>query len=57
MGNVKILAEGVEYYPDEELVLLIRCPRCGAENYAPAVATGICVWCNYDANELIKKKD
>lgn len=29
---------------------LIRCPKCGRENYLPAVATGICVWCGYDGN-------
>ena len=30
---------------------MIRCPKCGKENYAIAVATGICVWCLYEAKE------
>jgi hypothetical protein len=32
-------------------MLLIRCPACGLENWAPNVATGICAWCEYDGNE------
>lgn len=30
---------------------LIRCPKCGKENYALNVAIGICTWCGFDANE------
>lgn len=26
-------------------VYLVRCPKCNKENYAPAVASGQCVWC------------
>lgn len=26
-------------------VYLVRCHVCGRENYAPAIATGKCVWC------------
>ena len=29
---------------------LVRCHECGKENYAPAVASGCCAWCGYDAN-------
>jgi ribosomal protein L37E len=36
--------------------LLIRCPVCGRENYAPNVATGICTWCNYKKGEGVGKK-
>lgn len=57
MNKSRILADGVEYYPDDETLLLIRCPQCGAENYAPAVATGKCIWCGYDARELLNKED
>ncbi len=32
-------------------VYLVRCPKCERENYAPAVASGVCVWCGYDANK------
>ena len=31
--------------------LLIRCPKCGAENWAPMVAKGICCWCGYDSDK------
>lgn len=31
---------------------LIKCPLCSAENYLPAVTTGICVWCGFDANKV-----
>lgn len=34
---------------------LIRCPKCRMENYAPAVATGKCAWCDWDANEPKEK--
>lgn len=34
-----------------------RCPKCGSENYALAVASGVCVWCGYNANEDYKKKE
>lgn len=50
-----ILAQGVEYYPDSETLLLLRCPKCRAENYAINVARGICTWCGYDAHELLKQ--
>ena len=52
----KWIAKGVEYYPQEDMVLLIRCPECGRENYAPAVEQGICVWCGFNGRELLKEK-
>ena len=52
----KILADGVEYYPEEDLLLLIRCPECGEENYAPNVAKGICTWCGFDARTLLEEE-
>lgn len=43
---------------------LIRCPKCGRENYAMSVASGQCSWCGWQANkyfskveDIIKKKD
>ena len=53
--NMMMLAEGVEYYPDDDTLLMIRCPECGQENYAPAVATGRCVWCGFDGRLLLNK--
>ena len=52
----KELAPGVEYYPDDDLILLIRCPECEQENYALMVANGICVWCGFDARDLLKEE-
>ena len=34
---------------------LVKCTKCGKENYGPAVASGICAWCGFDANEKEKK--
>lgn len=29
---------------------MIRCVKCGKENYAAAVTSGVCYACGYDAN-------
>lgn len=52
----KVLARGVEYYPDGTL-LLIYCPKCGRENYALSVADGICCWCGFDGHTLLKENN
>jgi len=57
MSKPIILIHGVEYYPDTKDLLLLRCPKCGRENYALNVAQGICTWCGYDAHELIKEDE
>lgn len=51
------LAPGVEYYQETKELLLLRCPKCGKENYAMNVLSGICTWCGYDAHELIPKEN
>jgi hypothetical protein len=38
-------------------IYLVRCPVCKTENYAMNVATGICTWCGWDANENDRKKE
>ena len=48
---------GVEYYPEDDTLLLIRCPQCGQENYALNVARGICTWCGFDGRELLKEEE
>ena len=50
------LAQGVEYYPNTDEILLLRCPKCGRENYALAVADGMCCWCGFDGRELLKQE-
>jgi len=32
--------------PDGKL-FVVRCEACGRENWAPAVATGLCAWCGW----------
>ena len=54
--NVIYLERGVEYYPDEDTVLLIRCPKCGRENYALSVYDGVCCWCGFNGRELLKQE-
>lgn len=49
----KLLAKGVELYPDGT-ILLIRCPKCEKENWAPQVVSGICAWCGFDGRTLLK---
>lgn len=50
------LAKEVEYYPDTDTLLLIKCPRCKAENYAMAVIDGICCWWGFNGRELLNDK-
>lgn len=38
-------------FKDNGRIYLVYCPKCGRENYAPNVASGICTWCGYDANK------
>lgn len=45
---------GVEWL-DDGRILLIRCPKCPRENWAPAVVSGQCVWCGHKV-EPIKNK-
>lgn len=35
---------------------ILRCPECSRENYAGAVSSGYCAWCNWNAN-LIENKN
>jgi len=32
-------------------IYMVRCHKCARENYAPAVATGICAFCGYKATK------
>ena len=34
----------------EGKICLTRCPICRKQNYAMNVISGICKWCNFDAN-------
>ena len=54
MSKYKLLAQGVEYYPDTDTLLLIRCPKCNKENYAPNVAKGIILGANAVLKEILR---
>jgi len=34
---------------DKGKVYLQRCPKCGLENWAMSVTSGVCAWCGYKA--------
>ena len=53
----KIIKEGVEFCSESGTLLLIRCPKCGKENYALQVSSGICSWCGFDGRELFEEED
>ncbi len=37
-------------FEDDGQRFLVRCPSCGEKNWGPAVASGACAWCGWDAN-------
>lgn len=45
------MKDGYVFTGDDGNKFLVRCPQCYKENYHPAVASGQCVWCGYDANK------
>jgi hypothetical protein len=53
------MVKNKHYFIKDGKLYLIRCPEpeCELENYAPAVATGKCAWCGFDANEQDEKKE
>jgi ribosomal protein L37E len=51
MEKPKIIPKGTFWVEKEGKLYMERCPKCRAENYAPNVASGICTWCGYDAND------
>ncbi len=42
---------------DDGVILLIRCPKCGRENWAMAVRDGECCWCGYNAHNDAELKE
>lgn len=51
MSDNQRQGKGVGYVDDFGKACMIRCFECGKENYAPAVTSGMCAWCGYDANK------
>jgi ribosomal protein L37E len=48
--------KGVVYTDKEGKTCMIRCTECGRENWAPAVSSGTCAWCGFDANAEEEKE-
>lgn len=44
-------------WKDKDHYYLVRCPKCDRENYALAVAQGICCWCGFNANVEYSKEN
>lgn len=42
--------KGFGYEGKDGIRCMIRCFKCGRENYAMAVPSGCCCWCGHDAN-------
>jgi hypothetical protein len=34
-----------------KLICMIKCFKCGKENYAISISSGFCCWCGYNPNE------
>ena len=44
-------------YMDGSRICMIRCFSCGKENFALAVADGVCAVCGYNPNALKEKAE
>lgn len=49
------IERGIEYYPKDDVILFIRCPKCGRENYMMSVYNGDCAWCGAKGRDYLKK--
>ena len=47
---VKAEQELEENFESNGKTYLVNCPKCGKENWAISVSSGVCAWCGYDAN-------
>ncbi len=48
--------QGNIFYGEDGKPFLVICPKCGKENWAMAVALGVCTWCGYSAPNLDKEE-
>lgn len=46
--------KGSGFVDNEGNLFLTRCPRCERENYAAAVASGICAWCQWEEGDPVE---
>jgi len=52
-GDVFLGEKGKGFIMDDGNIALTKCPKCGLENYAMNVLSGMCTWCEFK----IKKDD
>lgn len=38
------------YNKSKNVICMIRCFKCGRENYHGSVSSGVCAWCQYNPN-------
>lgn len=48
--------EGSVVFDEHGRPFLVVCPKCGKENWAMAVASGVCTWCGYSVPNLDKEE-
>jgi ribosomal protein L37E len=48
---------GNSNFYDNGQLFLVRCPKCGRENYASSVATGCCSFCGLNGYKYYKYFD
>ena len=51
MEKPTVIPKGCFWAEEKQKIYMVRCPKCDAENYMPNVASGICTWCDWDANK------
>lgn len=44
------------FFDEKGRAYLVICPKCGKENWAMAVASGVCTWCGYSVPDLDKEE-
>jgi len=54
--NDRLKYNHVNFKRDHVSHALVKCPKCDLANYAPAVMSGVCVWCGFDINKKEEKK-
>lgn len=42
--------------PDDQTIALIKCPLCNRENYALAVSSGQCSFCEFNTSSCVEQK-
>lgn len=46
--SLEIKPEMEENFTSDDMLYMVRCPKCGKENHGFFVALGRCAWCGHD---------